>query len=217
MRVSVTNLTLNQLSTDIGLIPVGSTTTVSGVSPEIAYKVSLSLKLLVDAGKVTVSIADDTDRLDLLEPASFGADTSTQSVVVTIPSASVLTLNATPVTLVAAPGSGKALIFEGATMYLAYNSAAYAGIAVGEDIAIKYTGSAGLQVAGCETTGFLDQTSSQLRYVYGFRAAAAATVSDVTPVANAPLVAHMLLGEVTTGNSPLYVKVFYRVIAATLP
>jgi hypothetical protein len=41
---------------------------------------------------------------------------------------------------------------------------------------------------------------------------AASGVSDITPVANAALVLHMLTGEITTGDSPLHVRVFYRVV-----
>lgn len=216
MRVSITNLSLNPISTDIGLVAVGGTTTVSAVSPEQAFKVSQSLKALQDAGKAIVSIADDADRLDLLEPVTLGSDNSVQSALVTVSSAELLALNATPKTLVAAPGANKAIIFEGATLQMVYNSAAYTGVAVGEDLAFKYTNAAGAQVAGCEATGFLDQTTNQVRYARYFTNAAAALVSDITPVANAPLVLHMLVGEIATGNSPLYVKVYYRVVPTSL-
>jgi len=35
-------------------------------------------------------------------------------------------------------------------------------------------------------------------------------VSDRTPLENAPLVLHLLLGEITTGDSPLRVRTFFR-------
>lgn len=216
MRVTVTNLSLNPLSTDIGLIQVGGSTTVANVSSETAYKLSLALKTLVDAGRATVAIADEADRLDLLEPVTVGAEGSIQSLVTLVSSAELLALNATPKTLVAAPGANKALIFEGATLYMPYNSAAYAGIAAGEDFAFKYTGTAGLALGGCEATGFIDQVASGVRYTSCFGVVAASLVSDITPVANAPIVLHMLVGEVTTGNSPLYVKTYYRVVPTVL-
>jgi hypothetical protein len=131
-------------------------------------------------------------------------------VLVTVTSAQMLALNATPVALVAAPGSGRALIFEGAVLYKAAGTA-YSGVATGEDLSIKYADASGAALAGCEATGFFDQATAQTRYV---RAAGAASgVSDVTPVANAALVLHMLTGEITTGTSDLVVEVLYRDIA----
>src|SRR5262245_24245850 len=74
---------------------------------------------------------------------------------VTLTAAQILALNATPVQLVAAPGANKFLEFAKAILYLKYNSAAYAGIAAGEDLAIKYENAAGLQLGSAETTNFL--------------------------------------------------------------
>lgn len=129
---------------------------------------------------------------------------------VTVSTAEVLALNATPKTLVAAPGAGKLLVFMGAIIALDYNSAAYAGIAAGEDLAIKYTdGSGVIASTTLETTGFLDQTSDQIRTIRPL-------ATDITPVANAPLVLHLLTGEITTGNSPLKLTVFYRIVATGL-
>jgi hypothetical protein len=146
----------------------------------------------------------------LVLPAAAQAPAPTlRSTTKVIASAAILTLNATPVTLVAAPGSGLALVFEGAVVYKPAGTA-YAGIAAGEDLAVKYTDASGAAVATCETTGFMDQATAQLRYVRPFTAASG--VSDITPVANSPLVAHLLSGEITTGTSALRVRVFYRVV-----
>ncbi len=137
-----------------------------------------------------------------------------QSVDVTISAAEMLALFASPRTLVQAPGAIYALVFVGAIAFLDYNSAAYAGIAAGEDLAIKYSDAAGLEVGQCEATGFLDQTADQLRYIRPHHAASGA--NQITPVPNAPLVLHMLTGEVITGNSPLKLRVYFRRIAAVL-
>src|SRR5574343_823893 len=51
---------------------------------------------------------------------------------VTVSSAELLALNATPKNLLAAPASGKALILVAAELWLDYATAAYAGIASGE-------------------------------------------------------------------------------------
>jgi hypothetical protein len=143
---------------------------------------------------------------------------STASIVrftdMTVSPAELLALNATPKTLVAAPGAGLANIFEGAVAFLDYNSAAYAGIAAGEDLAVKYTNGSGLQVGSCETDPFLTGTADATRFIQAYRASSGA--SDITPVANAALVLHLLSGEITTGDSPLIVRTYYRVVPTTL-
>jgi hypothetical protein len=136
-----------------------------------------------------------------------------RSIAVTITSAQLLALNATPKAIVAAPGAGKALLFEGAALYKAAGTA-YAGIAAGEDLAVKYTDGSGLQVGSCETTGFLDQATAQTRHMHPYRAASG--VGDITPVANAALVLQLLVGEITTGDSDLKLLVFYRIIPTVL-
>ena len=211
MLLTVQNISAFWLSTDIGLLAPGDSKSTT-MTPERAYRAADNLKSMVDLGRVVVTVADEAGRLDSLEPAL--QSTGMQALDVTILPAAMLTLNATPVTLIPAPGAGLMLIFEGAHLSMTYGSAAYAGIAAGEDLAIKYTGTGGLQVGSCETTGFLDQTSNQLRFVRPY--AAASLVSDITPVANAPLVLHMLTGEIITGNSPLKLRVFFRLLPSLL-
>lgn len=132
-----------------------------------------------------------------------------------VTTAQILALNATPVTLLAAPGAGRAIIFKGAVLFLDYNSAAYAGIAAGEDLAIRYTDGSGQIVGECEVTGFLDQTNDETRYVYPI-APLTSPLSSIEPVANAALVLHMLVGEITTGDSPLKLQVFYSIVQSDL-
>jgi len=129
-----------------------------------------------------------------------------------VTTAQVLALNAAPITIVPAPGASLALIFEGAVIHKPAGTA-YAGIAAGEDLSVKYTDESGLEVAECETTGFLDQTTAQTRYVRPHTAASA--ISSLTPTANAALVLHLLVGEIITGDSDLHVRYFYRVVPAT--
>ena len=131
---------------------------------------------------------------------------------VVVTTAQVLALFATPIALVPAPGAGRALIFEGALIQKPAGTA-YAGIAAGEDLAVKYTDAAGLEVAQIETTGFLDQATLQTRWA---RAHAAATGdSSIVPVVNAALVLHLLVGEIITGDSDLNIEVHYRDVDAT--
>jgi hypothetical protein len=164
--------------------------------------------LMLGGVPVTPSAADLNTLAGL---AATGAVLKTA--LVTVTTAQLLALFATPVALVAAPGAGRALIFEGAIAYKPAGTA-YAGVAAGEDLSVKYTDAAGAAVGGAEATGFLDQATAQTRYI---RATGTASgVSDITPVANAALVLHMLTGEVITGDSDLTLRIFYRDIPTTL-
>lgn len=131
--------------------------------------------------------------------------------VTTIPFASVRTLNATPVSVVPAPGAGFFNDVESVRVMLDYGSAAYDAVAgSGEDLAFKYTNASGSKVTGdIAGSGFGDATSDQQRLARGVA---------VTPVSNAAIVAHILAGEwySAAGNSPLLVEVFYRVRRAQL-
>lgn len=129
---------------------------------------------------------------------------------VTISSAHLLALNATPQTLVAAPDSGTALIFLGAVLFLDYGTTAYDGIAAGEDLKIRYTNGSGAIVASIETTGFLDATADAVRYVYPI------STDAITPVAASALVLHLASGEVATGDSVLKLRIYYRIIDTSL-
>lgn len=128
-----------------------------------------------------------------------------------VTSAQLLALFATPIEIVPAPGAGKALIFEGVLIHKPAG-VAYAGIAAGEDLAVKYTNAAGLEVGQCETTGFLDSTSSLIRWCRAHTAASGA--SQIVAVANAALVLHLLVAEIITGDQPLNMEVHYRVVDA---
>ena len=142
-----------------------------------------------------------------------GSKSILQALPVQITSAQIKALNATPIELVPAPGAGRAIIFFGILMSKPAGTA-YAGIAGGEDLAVKYTDASGLQVASAETTGFLDQTSLQTRYAPVYSAASGD--SSYTPVVNAALVLHLLSGEITTGDTALNCVVQYSIVD-TLP
>lgn len=133
---------------------------------------------------------------------------------VTLTPAQVAALNGSPIALVAAPGASSALVFEGALITMDYNSSAYSGVAAGEDLTIRYTDGSGLEVGTMETTGFLNATSDQMRWVRPHTAASG--VSSITPVANAALVAHMLTGDVVAGDSNVKIRTFYRVVPILL-
>lgn len=122
-----------------------------------------------------------------------------------ITSAQLLALNATEQEIVAAPGAGEIVVPE-LVIVRKPAGTAYAGIATGEDLAVKYTDASGAAAtSSIETTGFLDQTTAETRMVRGL-------TTTVEPVANAALVLHLLSGEITTGDSDLYVRTYYRVV-----
>ncbi len=133
----------------------------------------------------------------------------------TITSAQLLALNATPQIIVPAPATGLANLLNRIAIYKAAGTA-YAGIAGGEDLVAKYTNGSGVQASSViETTGFLDQTTAQTRYA-GPPGSVTTTAADVTPVAAAALVLHLLSGEITTGTSDLIVWTWYDIVPTVL-
>jgi hypothetical protein len=138
-----------------------------------------------------------------------GAHTREKQVRVQVTSAELLALFATPISVLSAPGAGFAHIFKRATIAKPAGTA-YAGIAGGEDLSFKYTNASGLALAGCETTGFLDQTSVQVREVFAYTQVSG--ISQITPVDNAAVVIHLLVAEIITGNTPLNIDIFYDTV-----
>lgn len=122
---------------------------------------------------------------------------------VTLTAAQVKALNATPITLVAAPAAGTANVLLDVQFFLDYNSAAYAGIAAGEDLAVRYTNGSGDILATIEATGFLDATADAFRFQ-------TVVATSITPAAAAAIVLHMIAGEIITGDSPLKVRIRTR-------
>lgn len=112
-------------------------------------------------------------------------------------------LRATPKTLVAAPGAGKVLEFLGALFIYDY-AAVYTESS--DDLAVKFTnGSGAVASTTLDSTGLLDAETDQLRTFKPI-------VTDITPVANSPLVLHNTGdGELGGTGSPCRVKVAYRV------
>lgn len=172
---------------------------------------SVGRGIAASAGETTIGRAEvsgvsgDIGMVMVQPSGSIAADAEmTTDIVVT--TGQLLALNAVPKTLLAAPGAGKAIILLDAILFYDYNSAAYAGIAGGEDLEIRHTDGSGQLFATIETTGFLDQTSDQVRHIFPLAAA------QSTPVADAALILCLASGEITTGNSPLKVRVHYKVI-----
>lgn len=122
-------------------------------------------------------------------------------------SAEILALHTTAIEIVpAVPGNIIVPILAYAFMdYPASGGAAYAAIADGDDLQLRYTDVSGVVALTIETTGFLDQTTDQRRVAIG------APGAGIVPVTGAALVA-ALGGAITTGNSPVSLRVYYYLI-----
>lgn len=141
--------------------------------------------------------------------AEIGTDEMNENLLkyvdVTIPTASVLTLFDTPVTLVAAPGAGKAIVVEAVYCTIDYNSAAYV-IQTGDTLNINYTG--GSTVAAFNEA-FLESSADARAYVKP-------AVAQMVPAVNTAVSAKISTTNPTTGDSDLKLRVYYRVIPSLL-
>ena len=131
---------------------------------------------------------------------------------VTLTAAQVNAMAATPISVIAAPGVGFAIYVERVHAYLVAGTA-FASIVAGGDLALKYTNGSGTQASGViETTGFLDQATTQHRVV-GQQASTGATASDSNPVDNAAVVAHLIAAGVLTGGRALKLRIRYSIVS----
>lgn len=172
-------------------------------SVPIAYSQATSRIVLKDeAGTVrTLVQASDTDPFSAIDGA-------TRFIEVSISSAELLALRATPKTIVAAPGAGKMLVFHD-MLVLADNILAYTVGA--NDFALRYKDTAGDIISQTiDSAGLLDQVvdiSTQVEPI------ATDSKSPKADVENQPLVMHNTgAAEWTVGTGALRVKIWYSVI-----
>lgn len=158
----------------------------------------------LDAGAVT---AGQTRVVNLVDQ-DVATDQWIQKTTTTINNASCRTLNATPVSIIPAPGAGKAIVDVRVSVKYVYATAAFDSVGAGDDLEIRYTDGSGAKVANdIETTGMLDQTSDQYRM-------SGPVLTSMTPVANAAVVLRLATGEVyaAAGGGSLVVQAYYRVV-----
>lgn len=134
----------------------------------------------------------------------------------TISSAEILALNATPITLIAAPGANKAIIVDEIRLFLDYNSATYVAGA-GEDLSIQYSGGTVIAEIDNDAVAFLTATADaqwlgQPSAVYAVSAAASGDGVLLSTIDNESVDVTILVGEVATGDSPINYVIRYRII-----
>ena len=126
----------------------------------------------------------------------------------TLTSAEMLALNTTPIEVIPDPGDDKGIVIDDVIMELLYNSAAYAGIAAGENIEFRYNNSTGRTLtAFIETSAFLVATSYQK--IYQSRGDHLVRIQSSRRV-----VVRMASGNITSGNSPVRITLHYRIVDA---
>ncbi len=119
--------------------------------------------------------------------------------IIPITSAQILALNATPITLIAAPGANQGIIVKSVLLKKSAGTA-YDGIAAGEDLTLKYENASGAVILTAEATGFLDSAVLKTHYQ---------PASGVVVAPNKAVVLHMATGEIATGTCTLSVEVEY--------
>lgn len=148
----------------------------------------------ISAGEVLLLAFDGTN-YQIIGRRSNGVPLYSE---ITIPTASVLTANATPIELIAAPGAGKAIVLMETVMSIDFNSAAYA---TNTNVLIRRNTSTIFTVGG-----FLNASADAVNYQPGV-AGAAALNQNINFQVDA--------GNPTAGNSDVKIKVWYRIIDVT--
>lgn len=156
----------------------------------------------VTAGTATASLGLVLDSNSELN--NIGVIKSVDKIITT---AEVKALNATPITVLAAVGSGTYVEFLGAYVLLDYAAAAYDDGA-GEDLVFQNL-SGGAEVSHSIDATLLDGTADAVVWAGPKAAEAAATT---TLVANGGFEVTIQSGEWITGDSPLKIRLYYRLI-----
>lgn len=132
---------------------------------------------------------------------------------ISISSAEMLALAATPKELVAAQGTKNLIEFVSATLFYNNVGVAYVEPSAPDDMAIEYDDGTGIAVtATIDATGFITVTNDEIRRV----PTNVVLTDDLEAAQGKNLVLINTGGEYTTGNGTLKVSVSYRVISTGL-
>jgi hypothetical protein len=130
---------------------------------------------------------------------------------VTLTAAQILALRATPITVIPAPGAGYVIELVEGGAYLSYGSAAYVGA---YNLQLKYKDGTGA-VASEPIPSATFHSSVTASTAIGIEKISAGTAVAKTVCDNQPIVIHNVGGaELTTGDSPIRIRVMYRVVPA---
>lgn len=132
-----------------------------------------------------------------------------ETVQVSLSSAQILALSATPVTLVPAQGANKIIIVDEILFRMSRTATAYAS---GGALEFRYTNGSGAKVAADIAATVVTTGGAGVEYnnVGG-------VVTSLTPVANAAIVITNATGAFTTGTGTAKVFIKYRVLDVSTP
>ena len=122
-------------------------------------------------------------------------------VYITLTSAQVLALNATPVTVIPAPATGKFIDVSSYNFRVNFNSVQYTGA---NNIEMRFTNGSGTKVGSDIPAASLNAASTAASYYQGTDAAGAITL-------NAPVVLSVPTANPAAGNSTVTIEIFYSV------
>lgn len=128
---------------------------------------------------------------------------------VQIPTASVLTLNTVPIQIVPAPGAGKLIVPTMMIASMVYNSTTYSTNSGGASL-IYGTAGAGTSTGFTVTQAFLQASTGT--NVQVINQASAATYLPAATDVNVPLTLIAASSDPTTGNSDLYIRVYFMIV-----
>lgn len=162
--------------------------------------------LAVTAGKLAANAVETAKILDANVTSAKLEAPLTHYADVALTSANVKALKTKPITLVAAPGADKAIVPEAIAIVVNYGGS-NAFTETDDDLSIGYSG--GAEIKEIESTGLIDQTNDEWRYItfeYG---------ETFVPAENKAVVITNLDDEIAgnAGNdNTIHVRLYYRTV-----
>ena len=127
-----------------------------------------------------------------------------RTVKVTLSSADILAMNPTPVSLIAAPGTGKIIIVEGILFKMVRTGTAYAN---GGAVEFRYTDASGAKVTADVAAAVVTTGGAGTAYAH-----VAGIEASITPVANAAIVVTNATAAFISGTGTATVTLYYRIL-----